>query len=78
MKIKLFNGTQQVINLDIKAGGYDSDTGKIALVVVGDGGKAGTISIDLAEGRLLNNILTLAPKAELVEAKTPTVTDTLK
>lgn len=58
MKIKLFgNAAPSVIPLTLMSGGYDVDQGQVLLIVRGEGGVAGTISLGTAEARRLSEML---------------------
>jgi hypothetical protein len=77
MKIKLFNGVHTNVTLSVIGGGYDSEIGRVVLVVQGDDKLAGTIQLEPAEAGRLGTILATAPKVERVEAKPPSPLDPL-
>jgi len=68
MKIKLFNGSPILLNLRVLSGGFDADSGKMILVVTGEGSSAGTIALDVTESRDIIRLLVAdAPKVEKVD-----------
>lgn len=58
MKLKLFNGTLLSVSLQIMAGGYDPETGRITVMVKGENDQAGTLLFDVNEARRLRALLT--------------------
>ena len=58
MKIKLFNGNIIVLELKVMAGGYDTEAGRVSLMVHGVEGQAGTVQFDVAEARKVAGMLT--------------------
>lgn len=69
MKLKLFNGTFISHDIDVLGGGYDSETGKVTLIVRSAAKAAGTIQLTAAEMAMLAALHAAAPKPERVEAK---------
>jgi len=69
MKIMMFNGQASTQTLKVLSGGFDPTSGKMVLVVSGDGASAGTITIDVSEARDIARIITeQAPSVERVES----------
>lgn len=58
MKLKLFNGGTQIINFNVLAGGYDTEQGKVVIIVQGDHGEAGQLVIDIKEATRMAPMLT--------------------
>ena len=68
MKIKLFNGSLTNLTLNVLSGGYDPESGRVTLVVQGEGGQAGTIMYDVTEAGKVAGMLSVGlPKVERVE-----------
>ena len=76
MKLKLFNGAFGTENLDVQGGGYDTEIGRVVLIVKGDHGVVGTVTVDPSEAIRIAAILNTSPKVERVEIK-PTPADPL-
>jgi hypothetical protein len=74
MKIKLFNGTLISLSLQVVAGGYDPETGRVTLMVKGENDQAGTLLIDVSEARRIRALLTEGvPEVERVNQKESTL-----
>lgn len=58
MKLKLFNGTLISLSLQVVAGGYDPETGRVTIMVKGENDQAGTLLIDVSEARKIRALLT--------------------
>jgi hypothetical protein len=78
VKIKLFNGALTSLSLTLVSGGYDPETGRVTIIVRGEGDQAGTLAVDVAEANKLVGILTTGlPKVERVTGTKPTASDPL-
>jgi hypothetical protein len=69
MKLKLFGSADaSSLTLSILHGGYDSEVGRVVLIVRNDS-LSGTLSLDVSESRALLSLLnTNVPTIEKVEA----------
>lgn len=68
MKIKLFNGALISLSLQVVAGGYDPEAGRVTIMVKGDNDQAGTLLIDVSEARRIRALLTEGvPEVALVK-----------
>jgi hypothetical protein len=67
MKIKLFNGALTSLSLQLVSGGYDPESGRVTIIVRGEGDQAGTLLVDVTEANKLIGILSTGlPKVEKV------------
>jgi hypothetical protein len=70
MKVKLFNGTLISLSLQVVAGGYDPEVGRVTLMVKGENDQAGTLLFDVSEARRIRALLTEGvPEVERVNQK---------
>jgi len=69
MKVMMFNGQATAQTLKVLSGGFDPTSGKMILVVSGDGTSAGTVTLDVSEARDIARIINdQAPSVERVVA----------
>lgn len=58
----MFNGGVTVTSFDILAGAFDNETGMHTVIVKGNSGHAGTLSLEPKEAAALCKMLTPDPK----------------
>ena len=57
MRLKLFNGGVTTINVDVLAGAFDNESGMHVVIVKGNTGHAGTLSLEPKEAAALVKML---------------------